>query len=146
MKKQFAEDVKYLNEFTKQFREQQLAQGREIISQGWFCDENGNWGGWCISRPIKQPSILQDMTDFAEKIRQEKLEKRKEIEQELKEHFGKRFIGFHLKWLEEEVRREELQESEATKSDSEKETITVSTSVGVNVGKMARKIAAARRK
>ena len=145
-RKQFEEDVKYLYEFSQRFRAQQLSQGREIVNQGWFCDENGNWGGWCISRFIKQPSILQDMTDFAEKIRQEKLEKRKEIEQELKEHFGKRFIGFHLKWLEEEVRREELQESEATKSDSEKETTTVSTSVGVNVGKMARKIAAAKTK
>ena len=66
-RKQFEEDVKYLNEFTKRFREQQLAQGREIISQGWFCDENGNRGGWTISRPTKQSSVLQDMTDNAKK-------------------------------------------------------------------------------
>ena len=53
-KKQFEEDVKFLNDFSRRFREQQLANGREIISQGWFCDENGNWGGWTISRPAKQ--------------------------------------------------------------------------------------------
>ena len=76
-KKQFEEDVKFLNDFSRRFREQQLANGREIISQGWFCDEDGNWGGWTISRPTKQSSVLQDMTDNAEKIRQEKLEERK---------------------------------------------------------------------
>ena len=73
-RKQFEEDVKFLNDFSRRFRKQQLAQGREMISQGWFCDENGNWGGWGVSRPIKQSTVLQDMTDNAEKIRQEKLE------------------------------------------------------------------------
>ena len=38
------------------------------------------------------------MTDNAEKIRQEKLEERKKVEAELKEHFGDRFKGFHVKW------------------------------------------------
>lgn len=76
-RKQFEEDVKFLNDFSRRFRQQQLAQGREMISQGWFCDENGNWGGWGVSRPIKQSTVLQDMTDNAEKIRQEKLEEQK---------------------------------------------------------------------
>ena len=43
-KKQFEEDVKFLNDFSRRFREQQLVNGREIISQGWFCDEDGNLG------------------------------------------------------------------------------------------------------
>ena len=145
-RKQFEEDVKYLYEFSQRFRAQQLSQGREIVNQGWFCDENGNWGGWCISKPINKSHVLQDMTDFAEKIRKEKLEERKEIEQELKEYFGDRFIGFHIKWLEEDIKNEEVIVSEEIKSDSEKETTTVSTSVGVNAGKMARKIAAAKTK
>ena len=66
-RKQFEEDVKYLNDFSKRFREQQLSQGREIISQGWFCDECGNWGGWSVSRPTNKDSVLQDMADNAEK-------------------------------------------------------------------------------
>ena len=105
-RKQFEEDVKFLNDFARRFREQQLANGREIISQGWFCDENGNWGGWTVSRPINQSSVLQDMTDYAEEIRQEKLEERKRAEHELKEHFGDRFKGFQVKWLEEEMETE----------------------------------------
>lgn len=145
-RKQFEDDVKYLNDFTERFRAQQLANGREIISQGWFCDENGNWGGWSVSRPTKQCSVLQGMTDNAEKIRQEKLEERKIAEQELKEHFGERFKGFRNEWLEENTESEETKEVEETEDDSVKESETVSGSIGVNVGKTARKIAAAKTK
>ena len=143
-KKQFEEDVKFLNDFSRRFREQQLANGREIISQGWFCDEDGNWGGWTVSRPIKQSTVLQDMTDNAEKIRQEKLEERKKAEAELKEHFGERFKGFSVKWLEEDTKAEEMAETEDTETSSEEESETISGKVGVNVGKTARKIAAAK--
>ncbi len=141
-RKQFEEDIKFLNEFARRFREQQFANGREIISQGWFCDENGNWGGWTVSRPINQSSVLQDMTDYAEEIRQEKLEERKKAEAELKEHFGDRFKGLSVKWLEEEAKAEETEET--AEDTSEKESETVSGKVGVNVGKTARKIAAAK--
>ena len=144
-RKQFEEDVKYLNDFARRFREQQLSQGREIISQGWFCDENGNWGGWTVSRPVNQGSVLQDMTDYAEKIRQEKLEERKEAEKELKEHFGDRFKDLNIKWLEEETNAEETIDTEED-NPTEKESETVSGKVGVNVGKTARKIAAAKTK
>ena len=144
VRKEFEDGVNFLNDFSKRFREQQLAQGREIISQGWFCDENGNWGGWTISRPTKQSSVLQDMADNAEKIRQEKLEERKKAEAELKEHFGERFKGFSVKWLEEDAKAEEMAETEDTETSSEEESETISGKVGVNVGKTARKIAAAK--
>ncbi len=143
-KKQFEEDVKFLNDFSRRFREQQLANGREIISQGWFCDEDGNWGGWTVSRPIKQSTVLQDMADNAEKIRQESLEERKKAEAELKEHFGDRFKGFSVKCLEEDTKAEETAEAEDTEISSEEESETISGKVGVNVGKTARKIAAAK--
>ncbi len=143
-REQFEEDVKYLSEFSKMFREQQLSQGREIVNQGWFCDENGNWGGWCISKPVNEASVLQDMTDYAEEIRQKKTEEQKEIEQKLKEYFGERFLGFHVKWLEEDWKNEEILEAEEKKNDSEQESESMSVSVGVNVGKTARKIAAAK--
>ena len=84
------------------------------------------------------------MTDNAEKIRQEKLEERKKAEQELKEHFGDRFKGLSVKWLEEDVKTEETEETEKAEDTSDKESETVSRSIGVNVGKTARKIAAAK--
>lgn len=145
-RKQFADDVKFLNDFTKQFRAQQLSRGREIISQGWFCDENGNWGGWTVSRPIDQSSVLQDMTDKSEKIRREKLEEQKQAEEELKAHFGDRFNGLSIKWTEEDAKSEETVETEETEGVAEEESTTVSGKVGVNVGKTARKIAAAKTK
>jgi len=144
-RKQFEEDVQYLNDFSKQFRKQQLMAGREIVSQGWFCDENGNWGGWTISRPTNNHSVLQDMTDYAEKIRQEKIEEQKRIEDELKEHFGERFKGFRVEWLDEKTTLEEATEPEETENETE-ESVTVSRKIGVNVGKTARKIAAAKTK
>lgn len=146
IRKQFEDDVKFLNDFSKKFRAEQLSQGREIISQGWFCDENGNWGGWSVSKPTNQSSILQDVSDNAEEIRQKKLEERKKVEEELKEHFGDSFKGFHVKWQEEEVKQEEVIETEASKEESEIESETVGGKVGVNVGKTARKIAAAKTK
>ena len=136
--------MKYLYEFSQRFRTQQLSRGREIVSQGWFCDENGNWGGWSISKPVNTSHVLQDMTDYLEKIRQEKLEESKKAEEELKKYFGERFMGFYVKWQEEDIENEEIAESEETKSDSEKESETMLVSVGVNVGKTARKIAAAK--
>ena len=145
-KKQFEEDVKFLNDFSRRFREQQLANGREIINQGWFCDENGNWGGWTVSRPIKQSTVLQDMADNAEKIRQEKLEERKKAEEELKEHLGDRFKGLSIKLVEEEIKSEETSEAVGNVGDSEAESETISGKVAVNVGKTARKIAAAKTK
>ena len=144
-RKQFEEDVKFLNDFSRRFREQQLAQGREIINQGWFCDENGNWGGWCVSRPTNQSSVLQDMSDNAERIRKEKLEERQKVEEELKEHFGDRFKGFQVKW-QEEVMQEETEKVESQEEDSEIESESVGGKVGVNVGKTARKIEAAKTK
>ena len=143
-RKQFEEDVKYLNDFSKRFRAQQLTNGREIVSQGWFCDENGNWGGWTISRPVKQSSVLQDMADNAEKIRQEKLEEQQNAELELKEHFGDRFKGFRVEWLEENVTPEEVEDAEETDETSEEESESISGRIGVNFGKTARKIAAAK--
>ena len=145
-RKQLEEDVKYLYEFSQRFRTQQLAQGREIVNQGWFCDENGNWGGWSISRPIDAKSILQDMTDEREKIRQQKLEEKRMAEEELNEYFGERFLSFWVKWSEEEIKKEEIAEMEETEEETEKESSSMSVSVGVNVGKTARKIAAAKTK
>ena len=145
VRKQFEEDVKYLTDFSERFRKQQLVSGREIVNQGWFCDENGNWGGWSVGRPINQNSVLQNMTDSAEKIRKEKFVEQEKAEAELKEHFGDRFKGFSVKWAEDD----KTGESEGTKdreASSDEESETVSGKVGVNVGKTARKISAAKTK
>lgn len=143
-REQFKEDINFLNDFSRRFREQQLANGREIVSQGWFCDENGNWGGWTISKPVNQGSVLQDMTDYAEKIRQEKLEEKKQAEQELKVFFGDRFKDLRVKWLEEDQMEAEKVGTETAEEALESESESISTKIGVNAGKLARKISAAK--
>lgn len=106
-----------------------------------------NFGNSSDINFVVNPKFLSKLgTDNAEKIRQEKLEERERIEQELKEHFGDRFKGFRMKWLEEDAKTEGTTEAEDKKSTSEEENITASGKVGVNVGKTARKIAAAKTK
>ena len=85
------------------------------------------------------------MSDNAEKIRKEKMEERKMVEEKLKEHLGDRFKGFQVKW-EEEIMQEETEKVEAQEEDSETESESIGGKVGVNVGKTARKIEAAKTK
>ena len=90
-------------------------------------------------------SVLQDMSDNAEKIRKEKMEERKLVEEVLKEHFGDRFKCFQVKW-QEEIKQEEVEKVEALEEATETESESVGGMVGVNVGKTARKIEAAKTK
>ena len=57
----FEKDVKFLTNRSKQFKAQMKAQGREVVSDGWFCDENGNWGGWVITKNSDKSSFLKKM-------------------------------------------------------------------------------------
>lgn len=111
---QFEKDVEYLYNFSQNRRKQQAANGWEVISEGWFCDENGNWGGWCAVRKTDEKSFFQKMQEKSDKIMEEKREKRQElkeldekreaakaektelkvqIEKQLKERFGDRWKG-----------------------------------------------------
>ncbi|MCM1055282.1 MAG: hypothetical protein NC394_07145 [Bacteroides sp.] len=76
---QFEESVEYLYNFSQNFRAQQAANGWEVISEGWFCDENGNWGGWCAVRKTDEKSFLQKMQEESDEIMKEKTEKRQEL-------------------------------------------------------------------
>lgn len=76
--KRFYEDVKYLDQFAKRQRESLAASGWEVVSQGWFCDENGNWGGWCVTRKTDKKSYLETFSENTDKINQKKLEQKRE--------------------------------------------------------------------
>ena len=102
------------------------------------CEEGVAYEKTISDSMSKGLTFMQDM--------EKKLEERQKAEQELKEHFGDRFKGFYAKWLEEEAKAEETAETEAAENTSDKESETISGSVGVNVGKTARKIAAAKTK
>lgn len=88
VKKQFEEDVKFLNDFARRFREQQLANGREIISQGWFCDENrtSSCGGMRTANAGNSSvSKAQDKSDSLEERIRKKREEKEEMEARLEE-------------------------------------------------------------
>ena len=73
----FEKDVKFLTNCSKQFKAQMKAQGREVVSDGWFCDENGNWGGWVITKNSDKSSFLKKMSDHTNEILEKKLAKKK---------------------------------------------------------------------
>ena len=144
LRKQFEEDVEFLNEFTKRFKTQPLFREREIVSQCWFCDEAGNWGGMLVNKLKNRNPALQDVVDNTEEIRHERLEGLKKVEQELKEYFGNRFKEFSVDWSEEDKKPEGVTVSEGTEETPKDEGNNESIRVGANAAKLARKIAAAK--
>ena len=73
----FEKDVKFLTNCSKQFKAQMKAQGREVVSDGWFCDEIGNCGGWVITKNSDKSSFLKKMSDHTYEILEKKLAKKK---------------------------------------------------------------------
>ena len=56
------------------------ARGRRMVAQGWAIDKNGGISRWGISEPTNKRHYGQEMTDYANKIREQKLEKKREQE------------------------------------------------------------------
>lgn len=52
------------------------ARGRHIVAQGWAIDKNGGISRWGISEPTNKRHYGQEMTDYANKIRKQALEKK----------------------------------------------------------------------
>lgn len=56
------------------------ARGRRMVAQGWAIDKNGGISRWGISEPTDKRHHGQEMTDYANKIREQKSEKKREQE------------------------------------------------------------------
>lgn len=88
--KKMANDPALEKEYTDQFEnmkkldEQNIksheAQGRHLVAQGWAIDKNGGMSKWSISEADNKRHYGQEMTDYANKIRKQKSEKKKEQE------------------------------------------------------------------
>ena len=71
------ENMKRLDEQNIKLHE---AQGRHLVAQGWAIDKDGGMSKWGISEADNKRHYGQEMTDYANKIRKEKAEKKKEQE------------------------------------------------------------------
>lgn len=56
------------------------ARGRRMVAQGWAIDKNGGISRWGICEPTNKRHYGQEMTDYANKIREQKLERKREQE------------------------------------------------------------------
>lgn len=54
------------------------ARGRRMVAQGWAIDKDGGISRWGISEPTDKRHHGQEMTDYANKIRKQKLEEKRE--------------------------------------------------------------------
>ena len=56
------------------------ARGRRMVAQGWAIDKDGGISRWGISEPTNKRHYGQEMTDYANKIREQKAQKKQEQE------------------------------------------------------------------
>ena len=77
---EYEEKFSQMTKLDEQFVAEQHAMGRKVVAQGWAIDKNGGMSGWCILENEDKRHYGQEMTDYANKIRKEKAERRKEQE------------------------------------------------------------------
>ena len=80
LEKEYEEKFSQMKKLDEQFVTEQNAMGRKVVAQGWAIDKNGGMSGWCILENEDKRHYGQEMTDYANKIRKEKAEKKKEQE------------------------------------------------------------------
>lgn len=77
---EYEEKFSQMTKLDEQFVAEQHAMGRKVVAQGWAIDKDGGMSGWCILENEDKRHYGQEMTDYANKVRKEKAEKKKEQE------------------------------------------------------------------
>ena len=77
---EYEEKFSQMTKLDEQFVAEQHAMGRKVVAQGWAIDKDGGMSGWCILENEDKRHYGQEMTDYANKVRKEKAEKKMEQE------------------------------------------------------------------
>ena len=80
LEKEYTDEFENMKRLDEQNIKSHEAQGRHLVAQGWAIDKDGGMSKWGISEADNKRHYGQEMTDYANKIRKEKAEKRKEQE------------------------------------------------------------------
>lgn len=80
LEKEYTDQFENMKRLDEQNIKSHEAQGRHLVAQGWAIDKDGGMSKWGISEADNKRHYGQEMTDYANKIRKEKAEKRKEQE------------------------------------------------------------------
>ena len=80
LEKEYADQFENMKKLDEQNIKSHETQGRHLVAQGWAIDKNGGMSKWSISEADNKRHYGQEMTDYANKIRKQKLEKKKEQE------------------------------------------------------------------
>ena len=111
LEKQYEEEFENMKRLDEQNIKSHEAQGRRLIAQGWVIDKNGDMSKWGISEATNKRHYGQEMTDYADKIRKQKSEKKKEQEK------------LSAKQKEKAEQKEALEEKKKADRESLKEQI-----------------------
>lgn len=80
LEKEYTDQFENMKKLDEQNIKSHEAQGRHLVAQGWAIDKDGGMSKWGISEADNKRHYGQEMTDYANKIRKEKAEKKKEQE------------------------------------------------------------------
>lgn len=78
LEKEYESYFKHMRELDEENIRSHAARGRRMVAQGWAIDKDGGISRWGISEPTDKRHYGQEMTDYANKIRHEKAEKKQE--------------------------------------------------------------------
>lgn len=80
LEKQYEEEFENMKKLDEQELQMHEMAGTRLVARGWVVDKDGGIAKWGIGEPTNTRHYGQEMTDYVNKIRKEKAEKKKEQE------------------------------------------------------------------
>ena len=77
LEKQYEEEFENMKKLDEQELQMHGMAGTRLVARGWVVDKNGGIAKWGIGEPTNTRHYGQEMTDYANKIREQKAEKKK---------------------------------------------------------------------
>ena len=111
LEKQYEDEFENMKRLDEQELQMHEMAGTRLVARGWVVDKDGGIAKWGIGEPTNKRHYGQEMTDYANKIRKEKIEKRKEQEKIA----AKKEAAAEKKEALEEKRRADKEKQEAMK-------------------------------
>lgn len=78
LEKKYEKSLEFMREFDERKFRRKAAEGMRIVARGYVIDKDGGISSWTISESTNKRHYGQEMLDYANKIRRERLEKKRE--------------------------------------------------------------------
>lgn len=75
---EYEKNIAAMKDCDERFRQMQAARGWRVEAQGWIIDKDGGIGGWTVTVKDDKKPYLQTVSENAEKIRQQNVQRKRE--------------------------------------------------------------------